>query len=106
MIDFDRFWHEPGCKPGLSKEETEQQQAAGMAMFMQMRERPHAEHPLDPAGMPPEAAAVFEALEEKMRAAEQQARDSLASIPLSPEIQRLLRKISDPDAAESSGSES
>ena len=84
----------------------EQQQAAGMAMFMEMRERLHAEHPLDPASMPPEAAIVFEALQEKMRAAEQQARDTLAGLPLNPEIQRLLRKISDPDAAGSSRSES
>src|SRR5439155_9518911 len=35
MIDFDRFWSEPGCAPGMTKEETEaylRQQVGGIPL--------------------------------------------------------------------------
>ncbi len=70
----------------------EQVQAAGMAMFMELRTRLNAEHPMDPASMPPEAAAIHEALQQRMRAVEQRARDALGGQSLNPEIQQLLRK--------------
>jgi SMI1 / KNR4 family (SUKH-1) len=35
MIDFDRFWEEPGCLPGMSKDETEAQVQQMAAMLGQ-----------------------------------------------------------------------
>ena len=68
-----------------------------MAVFLQMRERLHAEHPLDPASMPPEAAALHAVLQAKLRDAEQRAQKLFSKSPLGPEIQRLLRKVSESD---------
>src|SRR5262249_34851448 len=33
MIDFDRFWAEPGCLPGLGKEQSDQYRQQMMAEF-------------------------------------------------------------------------
>jgi hypothetical protein len=78
----------------------EQMQPAGLAMFAQLREKLIAGHPLDIAGLPPEAAALSGLLEQKLREAEQRAREALAGEPFNPEIQKLLRKFSEPETPE------
>jgi hypothetical protein len=75
----------------------EQQQAAGIAMILDMQRRQQSEHPLDPESMPPEAATLHAMLQEKLRDAERRAQEIVARLPLNPEIQRLLRKVTEPD---------
>ena len=74
----------------------DERQAAMFQMMLQMRERLGAMRaagsPL-PADAPPELAAMHESLQQKLREAEQRAKEHISKHPLGPEIMRQLGEV-------------
>jgi hypothetical protein len=74
-------------------------QAAGMQMFLQMREQfggQHSAQSPDPPELPPELAALSELVKAKMDDVMKRARDIVANQPVDPEVLRLLQEAMPP----------
>jgi hypothetical protein len=55
----------------------------------------------DPSMMPPQAAALQELMQQRLRAIEARARETIARNPTDPETQRLLEEMMTPPEPES-----
>ena len=83
----------------------EEQQAAGMSMFQQLRQRMFPGGRPKPEDMPPELAAIQELMQKRLAEIEKRMKEKTGGRPVNPEIQRLLGEMMGPAGEDSEGEE-